>query len=134
MGEEWKDIKGYEGQYQVSNFGNVRSLDRYVIHMGNKMFCKGKNIKLTKSNGGYMVFHFSINGKMKALNVHRLVAEAFIDNPDNKPCVNHLDCNRTNNRIDNLEWCTHSENIKYSFKYGMSKCNFKKIKGDKDDK
>ena len=133
MSEEWRDIKGYEGQYQVSNLGNVRSLDRYVLHMGNKMFCKGKNIKLTKSNKGYWVFHFSIQGKMKALNVHRLVAQAFIPNPDNKPCVNHLDCNPLNNRVDNLEWCTQSENIKYSFKLGRGKCNFlKRLKGDKE--
>ena len=128
--EVWKDIKGYEGIYQVSNLGRVRSLDREITYPNGKIgLYKGKIIKLKMSKYGYIVFHFSVGNKKKALSVHRLVAEAFIPNPENKKCVNHLDCNRANNKVSNLEWCTHQENVQYSIKCGTFKGFHKKERG-----
>lgn len=117
--EVWKPVKGYEGFYEVSNFGNVRSLDRYVEqkqHSGTmfKRLYKGKLLKPRKTNSGY----FLVTLKSKQVLVHRLVATAFIPNPDNKPCVNHIDSCRTNNHANNLEWVTQSENVQHGIKNG----------------
>ena len=111
MKEIWKDIKGYEGLYQVSNLGNVRSMDR-ITRDGRKI--KGKNIKPhTNGNSRYLRAALCNNGKIKYENLHRLVAKAFIPNPQNKPEVNHKDENPSNNFIDNLEWMTSKENSNY---------------------
>ena len=111
MKEIWKDIKGYEGLYQVSNLGNVRSMDR-ITRDGRKI--KGKNIKPhTNGNSRYLRAALCNNGKIKYENIHRLVAKAFIPNPENKPEVNHKDENPSNNLIDNLEWMTSKENSNY---------------------
>lgn len=102
MKEIWKDCKGYEGEYQVSNFGRVWSVKRqnYLTpHSHTKGYLK--------------VTMRAKNGKTKIEYVHRLVALAFINNPDNLPQVNHKDENKTNNHVDNLEWCTCKENINY---------------------
>ena len=101
--EVWKDIKGYEGIYQISSCGRVRSLH----------YKKNKILKLTQDKYGYYQINLCKNNKVKNLKVHRLVAEAFIDNPNNYPEVNHKDENKTNNKIDNLEWCTHYYNNNY---------------------
>ena len=111
MEEEWRDIKGYEGLYQVSNLGRVRSLDRYVqTKKGNKSFHKGKILIGTDTGHGYMKVSLLYNGRRKSVFVHRLVAEAFIPNPKNKPEVNHINCIKNDNRVVNLEWVTSSEN------------------------
>ena len=125
MQEIWKDIKNYEGLYQVSNFGNIKSLT-----FKNKQGTYKRELILKKALGknGYHKVILQKDRNRKTVSVHRLVAEAFIPNPENKKCVNHLDCNRTNNRIDNLEWCTHSENVRYGVKCGNIKCNFLKRK------
>ena len=103
--EIWKPIKGYEGLYQVSNFGRVKSLK----------FGKEKILKQSKNKKtGYLHVVLCKNGILKTFRVHRLVAEAFLDNPNNLPCVNHKDENKTNNNVDNLEWC----NAKYNLNYG----------------
>ena len=110
MTEIWKDVVGYEGYYQVSNLGRVRSLDR-IASNGRKI--KGK-ILSTKVNTPpyYPRVSLSVNGKMKLVQVHRLVAQAFVYNPDpeHKTQVGHKDESRTNNRADNLEWVTPKEN------------------------
>lgn len=124
MKEIWKDIKDYEGLYQVSNLGRVRSLDRvinYNIENGKKVKRKGKILKQRSNWNNYLYIHFSKNSKIKLFIVHRLVAEAFIPNPNNLPQVNHIDGNKFNNRVDNLEWCTAKENIIHSWKMGLSK-------------
>ena len=116
--EIWKDIEGYEGMYQVSNLGRVRSLDRYIpakcalskTDDDVLYFRKGKIIKLWEIVGGYFYVSLSKGDKAKMFRVHRLVAMAFIPNPDNLPEVNHIDEDKSNNRADNLEWCTHLYN------------------------
>lgn len=102
MEEEWKDIEGYEGLYQVSNTGLVKNKKREKV------------LALEPSNCIYLRVHLWKNGVGKHYLVHRLVAEAFIDNPNNLPQVNHKDEDKTNNNVDNLEWCT----VEYNHNYG----------------
>lgn len=97
--EIWKDISGFEGFYQISNLGNVYSLKR------NKPLKK-----CISTHGYYMVYLCGKNGKTIAKQVHRLIAQGFIPNPDNKPCIDHLNAIRTDNSIENLKWCTVKEN------------------------
>ncbi len=113
MQEIWKDVCGYEGHYQVSNLGNVRSL-RYNDS-------PRKNAKIIKpfDNGGYKRVTFRTNYAGKNFLVHRLVAAAFVPNPENKQDVNHIDGNKFNNRADNLEWVTKSENVLHAIKTGL---------------
>lgn len=118
MTEEWKDIEGYEGIYQVSNLGRVRSLDHKARHRsrtGNEfeVTYKGRIRKQVPNENGYSIVMVKDGGKSRALKVHRLVAQAFIPNPDNLPFVNHKDEDPSNNRADNLEWCTHEYNVRY---------------------
>lgn len=115
--EIWKDVVGYEGLYQVSNMGNVKSLDRWVNSKGNgERFLEGQPITTELNKFGYWRTRLRKNGeRQKVFQTHRLVAMAFIPNPDNKPCVNHINGMRTDNRLDNLEWCTHSENTKHMY-------------------
>lgn len=110
--EIWKDVAGYEGSYQVSNLGRVKSLPRFQVK---------REIILSdgKDSGGYRIVGLSKNGESKTFTVHRLVAIAFIPNPLSKPTVNHKNSIRSDNRVENLEWCTHSENIKHGFKHGL---------------
>lgn len=106
MIEEWRDIKGYEGFYQVSNFGDVRSIfaDEHY---------RAKILKPHKQLNGYIFVNLWKDKKPKHKTIHRLVAEAFIPNPHNYPCVNHKDEDKQNNRVENLEFCTHSYNMNY---------------------
>lgn len=106
----WKDILGYEGLYQVSDSGEVRSLDRFCT--GSRFrWLKGKTLKQTKTTTGYNKVELCKDGKAVSKRVHRLVATAFIDNPDDLPCINHIDNNPSNNNVSNLEWCTQRENV-----------------------
>lgn len=108
--EVWKDIPDYEGLYQISNYGRVKSLPRQY----KKRFINKEIIKVpTKLPKGYLKVGLSKNGKVKYYFIHRLVAEMFINKVDGKECVNHKDCNPSNNRVDNLEWCNHIENNNY---------------------
>jgi hypothetical protein len=108
MEEIWKDVDGYEGYYQVSSFGRVRSLDRVV----NNHFYGGRILCLASDSDGYKVVGLHKNGS-KTVKVHRLVAQAFIPNPQNLPEVNHKDENKKNNFYNNLEWCTTKYNLTY---------------------
>jgi len=109
--EIFVDIIGLENYYQVSNLGTVISKDRVITFSdGRKRFYKSIKVKQKKTVYGYMVAPVAVNRKAQHLFVHRLIAIHFIPNPDNKPFINHIDCNKSNNSIDNLEWCTHKEN------------------------
>ena len=99
--EEWKNIIGYEGLYEVSNKGNVRNVRRNTL------------LKLSKNNYGYINVYLYKNGIRTGFRVHRLVALTFIPNPDNLPQVNHKDEDKNNNSVDNLEWCDHKYNVNY---------------------
>ena len=101
MKEIWKDIEGYEGLYQVSNLGRVKSLH----------YSKEKIIKLRKNKSGYLEANLCKEGKVKIMMAHRLVANAFISNPKNKEQVDHINTIRDDNRVENLRWATRSENI-----------------------
>lgn len=107
--EKWKDIKGYEGLYQISNLGRVKSLERFTDD-GHHVMPK---ILSQSSAKGYLKVGLSKKGKCKTIYVHKLVAEAFIPNVYNLPEINHKDENKENNRVDNLEWCTYYYNIHY---------------------
>lgn len=115
MLELWIPIKGYEGWYEVSNLGNVRSVDRRVDFAdGRHANYIGQPIKQTKHYHGYWVVNLFKNKKQDSRYVHRLMAEAFILNPENKPNVNHKDRDKTNNQLSNLEWCTQAENLQHA--------------------
>lgn len=107
--EIWKDIDGYDGYYQVSNIGNVRNAVR------------SKLLKQQKSRNGYLTVSLTKSNKLTTYRVHRLVASAFIPNPDNKPSVNHIDCDPLNNKAENLEWCTAQENSNWMMKQGRAR-------------
>ena len=114
MSEEWRSIECYEGLYEVSNTGRVRSVDRYVKYSNGQIHLhKGKVLSPVKSNLGYLLVSLCCNGKYKSISVHRLVAQAFIENPDNLPEINHKDEDKTNNSVDNLEFCDRSYNNNY---------------------
>ena len=108
--ETWKDIKGYEGIYQISDKGRVRSLDR-LDNKGRKTH--GRILAVKHDGGGYCQVALSKDGKQKYPKIHRLVALHFIPNPDNKPQINHKDENKENNSVENLEWVTSKENANY---------------------
>lgn len=103
MKEIWKDIVGYEGKYQVSNCGNIRSLNY------NKTGAI-KNISPSVKKTGYKTVNLQTGSMFKCYLLHRLVAQAFIPNPDNKPVVNHKNGDKSDNKVKNLEWCTHKDN------------------------
>lgn len=124
MGEIWKDIPGYNGIYQASNVGNVRSIDRLITtKSGFVKPLKGKIMKGGLYPNGYCLVVLQFNGKSITTSKHILVAKAFIENPENKRCVNHKNSIRIDNRVENLEWVTHSENTKHGILCGRIKLN-----------
>lgn len=110
--EIWKDIEGYEGMYQVSNMGRVRALDRVKPNSGGQI-AKGHILPQSDNGHGYRFVSLWKFNKGRRFYVHRLVASAFIPNPNNFPIINHKDENKSNNRYENLEWCTQKYNINY---------------------
>ena len=111
--EIWKDIEGYEGLYQVSNQGRVKSLERKVDNGHCIRTVPERILKPNKTKKGYQLVNLWKEGKIKRMSVHRLVAKAFLPNPENLPQVNHKDENPSNNHVDNLEWCDARYNINY---------------------
>lgn len=110
-GEIWKDVVGYEGLYSISSFGRLVCHERYITDKnGHKHYLKRCLIK-TKKGKVYYSTSLYLNGVRKCFYIHRLVAESFIPNPDNKPCVDHIDCNVDNNSVENLRWVTQRENV-----------------------
>ena len=115
MPEIWKTVDGYNGKYMISNYGNV--LSKNFLNTG-----EDRLLKLKRHHSGY-IFVRLCNGagqKQKNQTIHILVARAFIPNPDNKPCVNHIDGNKANNHVTNLEWVTHKENKQHAIRTGLS--------------
>jgi len=119
MKEEWKDVEGYEKLYQISNLGKIRRIvsRRTKEGLASKRF--GKLLKKAISGSGYMVINLSQHGKTKTFYFHRLLAQHFISNPQNKRTVNHIDYNKLNNNIDNLEWMSQKENINHAWNGGI---------------
>ncbi len=132
MEEIWKDVVGYEGLYQVSNLGRVKSVKHYVPTKAGAKRLSPSKVRINEFDGKYYHVILYKSGKRKVCLVHRLVAEAFIQNKDNKATVNHKDGNKLNNFVyvnpdgsidqekSNLEWCTNSENLKHAFKTGLA--------------
>lgn len=122
MKEVWKAVPGYDGIYEVSSNGRVRSKDRIVRVPGNKSRrLKGKLLSPKQNGKGYAFVALSKDGVAKNHYIHRLVAAAFILNEENKGYVNHRDGNPSNNQIDNLEWVTHAENVAHAYDIGLNR-------------
>lgn len=122
--EIWKDIIGFEGIYQISDLGRVKSLERVIMRSDGKPYPVRQRIiavnKYFDSTGnGYLGVCLIFKGKRKTKHIHRLMAESFLSNPNNHPQLNHIDGNKFNNVLSNLEWCTASENVKHAYRTGL---------------
>ena len=121
LNEIWKPIKGFEGLYEISNFGNVKSLPRIKINNRGKQLTKERIMKPNKTRNKYLNVPLTGENHIKKYySIHRLVAQTFIPNPDNLPEINHINGDKTNNRVDNLEWVTRSENIRHAYNNGLN--------------
>lgn len=127
MEEIWKDIPEYEGLYQISNLGNIKS--QHSNRMSGQR--PGKLLKITLMKNGYMSLELRMGDTNKRHLVHRLIAEVFIPNPDKRPVVNHINGIKNDNRIENLEWCTQSENVRHAIDAGLRTAAFGPAKGTK---
>ena len=128
----WKEVIGFEGLYQVNQLAVVRSIDRQVYHQWNNSYHQkpGKILSTRINNCGYVSVRLSKGGKTFTRFVHRLMAEAFIPNPLNKKYTNHRDGKKLNNTLENLEWVTHSENMKHAYSMGLIRKKTKRNTGD----
>lgn len=116
----WKPIKGYEGLYEISSTGQIKSLPRKKgLKNGHYYITKEKILKTSMTTTGYRKIELTKNGTKKSKKVHRLIAKAFIPNEEGKPNINHIDGNQLNNNISNLEWCTQRENIIHAYSIGL---------------
>ena len=121
--EIWKDVIGYEGYYKASNLGRVKSLDRISNSNGGEFIKKEKMLK-PSVNKGYLQVHLWGDSIKEVKKIHRIVAIAFIENNENKPQINHKDGNKENNHVNNLEWCSNSENQKHAYANGLKDAKF----------
>ena len=120
MKEIWKPIVGWEGLYEISNFGNVKSVDRYVVQRNYFRFFKGIPIKPCKHKSGYATVTLRNSGIQKIAKIHQLVMNTFNPKKNNEKLeINHIDGNTMNNKLDNLEWCTHKENLQHASKNNL---------------
>ena len=124
MTDIWKDIKGYEGIYQVSSIGQVRSVVRQVSNGHGMTEHPERLLKPNTLAKGYYQVTLYKDNKRKSFQVHRLVAQAFVDNPNNMPQVNHINGNKQDNTFSNLEWCDNSENQKHAWRIGLQKPHY----------
>ena len=108
--EKWEDIDGYIGLYQVSNLGNIKSVERFRTN-GKSGYIQQSKILKTGNRNGYLFVNLCKDGVVKSFKVHRLVAEHFIPKPENKPEIDHINTDKTDNRVENLRWVTHKENM-----------------------
>lgn len=115
----WADIPGYEGLYQINSIGEVRSLPKIRLIRNKQQFYSMRLLKAAPTNNGYLIVSLWKNGEIKRCHIHRLIAETFIPNPLNKEQVNHINGVKSDNRIENLEWATQSENTIHAFKNGL---------------
>lgn len=127
--EEWRQIKGYEGLYEISNKGRVRSISRSVPVGSSFAFRNARIRKLNKKQNGYYGLLLSKNHKNKNFLVHRLVADAFLPNPNDFPQINHKNEDKSDNRVENLEWCTEKYNSNYGTRMDRIRKNNPKLKG-----
>lgn len=123
VNEIWKKVEGYENIYEVSNHGNIQSIDHFVVGKKSRTQ-KGRVLSVSISTKGYHQVSLSLLGRRFHTGVHRLVAKAFLANPDNKEQVNHKDGNKSNNHVSNLEWATNQENIIHAYKNNLVKLNY----------
>lgn len=137
MQEIWLPVIGYEGSYEISNFGNVKSVDRWINYPSSIRHKYGKEIKIKAFSqfakgihlvqcivsSGYSAVSLKINSINKTASIHQMVATVFIENKNNLPQVNHIDGNKLNNHVNNLEWCTASHNMIHAFRMGLKKPN-----------
>ena len=126
--EIWKDVKGFEEYYQVSETGKIRRKKGKTIYKDGRVADFSQTIlKQSENKKGYFKVYLSKNSKKYIKTVHRIVAETFIPNPKNKKTVNHIDCNKKNNKIENLEWLTNKENMRHAFDNGIFKQEIKQL-------
>lgn len=130
--EIWRDVVGYEGIYQISSLGRIKSLDRPILQRGYIRIRKGVFISLKPTKRGYCRVGLRKNNKLENIFIHRIVCNSFLHNPKNKPQVNHINGIKNDNRFENLEWCTAKENMEHAGKMGFMVCTDKMRKDSAD--
>jgi hypothetical protein len=133
--EVWKDIRGYEKYYQISNLGRIRRKERKVVYKdGRKYHYKTKLLGIRKIKNGYKTTDLTVDNKVKTVYIHRLLAENFIANHKGLPCINHINGNKTDNRLENLEWCSYGHNLQHAYDNNLRKKNKRILQFTLDDK